>query len=399
MFTAISFGLVLFFIAIEYFASKKKGKNLHSFEHSISSISTGILERSLYLLLAPQLYFVFEWLYNNYAWFQIESNAMTLLLLLLATDFVWYWYHRLGHRINLFWAAHIVHHSSDELNLATATRITILQAIIRSVFWCTLPILGFHPNVVTSILIFHGAYSFFTHTQLVNRLGFLEHILITPSHHRVHHACNNAYLDKNFGDVFVFWDKIFGTFQIEDEKPIYGLTHPLKSHSFLWIHFHYYLELITLAQIQKKPIEKIGVLFRSPESMRPGIRRILEKKWLSRKQSLAQTPLKNYIIIQLAIAMTCLIAITLNEPEYTIWEVIAFIFTIALSLVIAGSVIEQKRWSYQLEILRLISLLYLLSSYVENERALILFLLFLFSVGLSVNWQKLYEKHILRLNS
>jgi alkylglycerol monooxygenase len=125
------------------------------------------------------------------------------------------------------------------LNYTVSARITTIQAIVRNVFWCLLPLAGFHPAMVMAILVVHGTYSFFTLTQMIGKLGWLEHILITPSHHGVHHASNPKYLDKNYGDIFIFWDKLFGTFQKEEahEKPVYGITHPLKSHSFLWQHF------------------------------------------------------------------------------------------------------------------------------------------------------------------
>ena len=142
-------------------------------------------------------------------------------MMLLATDFVWYWYHRLGHEVNIFWGAHIVHHQSEEFNFTVAARITTLQAIVRNVFWCILPFIGFHPNLVMTILVVHGVYSFFTHTQILEKQKWLEYIFITPSLHGVHHASDEKYLDKNYGDVFVFWDKLFGTFQKEEEKPKY----------------------------------------------------------------------------------------------------------------------------------------------------------------------------------
>jgi len=135
------------------------------------------------------------------------------MLLLLATDLVWYWYHRLGHEINILWGAHIVHHHSEDFNYTVSARITTLQSIVRNVFWSILPFAGFQPGMVIVILVIHGTYSFFTHTQVIGKLGWAEYIFITPTHHGVHHASNPKYLNKNYGDIFVFWDKLFGTFQ------------------------------------------------------------------------------------------------------------------------------------------------------------------------------------------
>src|SRR6478609_4559998 len=232
------------FLGLEYVAAiKQNRKDIFKFDSSIANLSIGIAERLINLFLTASFYGVFVLVYDHYALFQIPNHLIVWVTLLFATDLVWYWYHRMGHEINLFWAAHIVHHHSEEFNYSVSARITTLQALVRNAFWIVLPLAGFHPSMVMTILIVHGTYSFFTHTQIIGKLGWLEYILITPSHHGVHHASNEKYLNKNYGDLFIFWDKMFGTFQREEEKPVYGLTHPLKSHSFLWQHFHYFLEL------------------------------------------------------------------------------------------------------------------------------------------------------------
>jgi sterol desaturase/sphingolipid hydroxylase (fatty acid hydroxylase superfamily) len=160
------------------------------------------------------------------------------LALFIATDFVWYWYHRLAHTINIFWCVHVVHHQSEDFNYTVSARITVLQAFVRTGFWSVLPLAGFSAEMITSILLVHEVYPFFVHTQLIGKMGILEHIIVTPSHHRVHHACNDEYLDKNYGDVLIIWDKLFGTFVEEKAPPVYGLTKQLGSQSFLWQHFH-----------------------------------------------------------------------------------------------------------------------------------------------------------------
>ncbi|RZJ64027.1 MAG: sterol desaturase family protein, partial [Flavobacterium sp.] len=215
------------FLYLEYaVAVRLKKQHLFKYESSVSNISIGIAERLLNLFIAASFFDLFTYIYQNFALFNIPNTWWVWVLLILATDFVWYWYHRLGHEVNFFWAAHIVHHQSEEFNLTVSARITTFQALIRTIFWCALPLVGFHPVMVLTILVVHGAYSFFTHTQLIPRVKWLEHILVTPSIHGVHHASDEKYLDKNYGDVFVFWDKIFGTFQREEEAPKYGLTHP-----------------------------------------------------------------------------------------------------------------------------------------------------------------------------
>jgi sterol desaturase/sphingolipid hydroxylase (fatty acid hydroxylase superfamily) len=269
------------------------------------------------------------------------------------TDLVWYCYHWLGHKVNFLWAAHIVHHQSEEYNLTVAARVTIFQAYIRTLFWCVLPLIGFPVDMVMGILVFHGAYSFFTHTQLGKNLRFLEVIFITPSLHGVHHASNKKYLDKNFGDVFVFWDKLFGTFQKEEEQPVYGLTQPFESHSFLWQHFHYYLELIYLAKTKTGWWNKIKVFFVSPECMDASIRPLLERKWLKTEKRQIAAPLKSYLNFQLSLCLL-LLAISTYLFNKTGWLLKAEMFVfIILTLINVGAIIEQKKYIFYLELIRL----------------------------------------------
>ena len=303
----VAFAIPAFFIflGLEYAIALKNGKShLFSYENSIANISVGVGERLLNLLITGSFYSLYYYVYDHFALYTIPNHWIVWILLLLATDFVWYWYHRLGHEVNLFWGAHIVHHQSEEFNYTVSASITTIQAIVRNLFWCILPFVGFHPSMVIVILVIHGTYSFFTHTQIIRKLGWLEQILITPSHHGVHHASNEKYLDKNYGDIFIFWDKLFGTFQKEEEPPVFGLTHPLKSHSFLWQHFHYYLELWEAARRKGSVWASIRIFFGRPSELDPSIRTHLEKKFLFPKARIRETFLyKAYINLQLASAI------------------------------------------------------------------------------------------------
>jgi sterol desaturase/sphingolipid hydroxylase (fatty acid hydroxylase superfamily) len=258
----IAFAIPFFvsFMLLEYYMSKRKNKTIHQFNEIVANINVGIVERISDLLTTGSFFFIFSWLNQNYAIFDVPNNWITWVLLFVATDLLWYWYHRFGHQINLLWAAHIVHHQSDDFNYTTAARITVFQAITRGLFWSILPIIGFKPEMITVFLLVHGTYSFFTHTQLVGKLGWLEYIIVTPSHHRVHHSSNPEYLDKNYGDMLIIWDKIFGTFAQEKAEPKYGLTKSLDSHSFLWQHFHYVLELFVACRLAKGIRQKLKVV-------------------------------------------------------------------------------------------------------------------------------------------
>lgn len=353
----LAFAIPAFFIFLylEYALAIRLNKtHLFKYESSVSNVSIGIAERLLDLFIAASFYELFYYVYEHYAIFNIPNVWWVWVLLILATDFVWYWYHRLGHEINFLWAAHIVHHQSEEFNLSVSARITTFQALIRNVFWCILPFVGFHPLMVVVILSVHGAYSFFTHTQMIGKLGWLENILITPSLHGVHHASDEKYLDKNYGDVFVFWDKMFGTFQQEEEAPKYGLTHPIKSYSFLWQHFHYYLEILEACKREVGFKNKMKIVFGHPATLDQDIRPVLEKRFLQHKSDAQyRFKFKKYLNIQLVISVLFL---TFTTAFYNSFDVADKLFAagfILITLINCGALLEQRKWIYYLECFRL----------------------------------------------
>lgn len=349
----------LLFTALEYWYARKKGRgDLFSYENAVTNISVGIAERLLSLLITASFYALYYYVYENFALYEIPNHWAIWVILLLATDLVWYWYHRLGHEINLFWGAHVVHHQSEEFNYTVSARITVFQALIRNVFWCILPLFGFHPAMVITILVVHGAYSFFTHTQVIGKLGWFEHIFITPSHHGVHHASNEKYLNKNYGDIFVFWDKLFGTFQKEEEKPVYGLTHPLKSYSFLWQHFHYYAELWEACKRSGSVWQSVKIIFGKPELLDQDIRPTLEARLLPRKAVPRHTfRFRAYLNVQIVAALAGLFVFTLFFNRLDSVEIALSVSIILLTLINCGAMLEQQRWIYFIEITRAILVL------------------------------------------
>lgn len=369
----IAFAAPAFFIFLylEYqYAKYKKQQKLFKYESSVSNTTIGIAERLLNLFVTASFYGLFVWIYDNYRLFTISDKWYMWILLLLAADFVWYWYHRLGHEINIFWAAHIVHHQSEEFNFSAAARITTIQAFIRTGFWCVLPFIGFQPMMVMGILVAHGMYSFFTHTQVIKAPKWLEYVFITPSLHGVHHASNEKYLDKNYGDVFVFWDKMFGTFQAEEEQPKYGLTHPIGSYSFLWQHFHYYLEIYEATKKQNGFWNKMKIVFGSPAIMDQDIRPELEKKFFQKntnRETLSST-FKKYINIQLFIVAFVLTLFSAFYAYFDEVEKTAVAILVLISLINIGALLEQRQWIYYLEysrVILLISLIFYEFGYTE----------------------------------
>ncbi len=366
-FLAFAMPAFFLFVYLEYkLAQRKKRPEIFNYESSVSNISIGLAERLINVFIAASFYQLFYYIYEHYRIFDIPGNFWIWIGLILATDFVWYWYHRLGHEVNFFWAAHIVHHHSEEFNFTAAARITTFQAIIRTGFWCILPFLGFHPKMVITMLLVHGAYSFFTHTQVIGRIKWLEYVFVTPSVHGVHHASDEKYLDKNYGDMFTFWDRMFGTFQEEEEKPKYGLTHPLKSYSFLWQHFHYYFEIYELWKRSKGFKARWDAVFGSPAAMDQDIRPMLEKRFLQDKTDRShRLKFRNYLYIQLAVSTLILTVFTYYFGSLGFYDKIFGLSFIIITLINCGALLEQRKWIYYLEYSRLFILsTYLL--YIEN---------------------------------
>jgi alkylglycerol monooxygenase len=342
----------------EYYVSKRKKLKVFNLHNAIANISIGIGERLTDVLISGSFYFIYDYLQHRYGIFNIKPGVVVWILLLLLTDLIWYWYHRLAHEVNLFWMVHVVHHQSEEFNYTVSARITVLQALVRTGFWCILPIFGFPASMITVMLLIHGLYPFFVHTRVIGKLGILEKVFVTPSHHRVHHACNEQYLDKNYGDVLIIWDKLFGTFVEEDEEPVYGLTTQLRTYSFLWQHFHFLIELALTVKAQSSLKDKLLVLFGSPNRIDPEARirgeRIFRVKQTKRR---LQNGLNSYVIWQVALLLLAVFAfIWFAGVLSSSFKLLFSIFTL-LSLINCGAIMEQKKWVFNVEFLRLLTII------------------------------------------
>lgn len=347
--------LFLLLMGIEYGIARKKGWRYFSFSTSISNLNVGVAERLLDTFTIGIFYFVYDHLHRHFAIFNIQSSVLLWIALLILTDFIWYWYHRLAHEVNILWGAHVVHHQSEDFNYTVSARITVFQAFARMMFWSVLPVIGFPPAMIISVQLVHGLYPFFIHTRTIGKLGMLEYIFVTPSHHRVHHACNEQYLDKNYGDVLIIWDKLFGTFVAEEEEPEYGLTKPLDSHSFLWQHFHFLLEIAYAFRQAKGLKQKWLVVFGKPDHINPGIREVLEEKFLFRNPTGTTTRrLHNYVVAQMVMTLTALFFFLLLEKYIPLFVQACFTIFIFLTLINSGAILEQRQWVFYLEYARLL---------------------------------------------
>ncbi|MGH8530490.1 MAG: sterol desaturase family protein [Nevskiales bacterium] len=181
---------------------------------------------------------LFAWIYQ-YRWFEIPANTWwSWALLIVLEDFFYYWFHRLHHEIRFMWAAHVNHHSSQRFNLAVALRQSWTTPMTGFIFWAPLALIGFHPLMIITQQAISLLYQFWIHTESIKKLGPLEWVMNTPSHHRVHHGSNPQYIDRNYAGIFIVWDKLFGSFEPEVEKVKYGLTRNVQTFNPIMIAFH-----------------------------------------------------------------------------------------------------------------------------------------------------------------
>ncbi|MBC7850044.1 MAG: sterol desaturase family protein [Chitinophagaceae bacterium] len=213
----------------------------------ISSLSSGITNVTKDVLGLSIAIVSYKWMVDHWAFFELKAGVLTYFIAFIALDLAGYWVHRIAHEYNFFWNNHIIHHSSEEFNLACALRQSV-SVFFRLFTFFLLPaaFLGVPTEVVAITAPLHLFAQFWYHTQHIGRMGFLEKIIVTPSHHRVHHAINPVYLDKNYSQIFIFWDKIFGTFQEElaEVRPVYGITRPVRTWNPIRINFQHMWLLI-----------------------------------------------------------------------------------------------------------------------------------------------------------
>lgn len=366
--------IMFLLLGLEYYLSKRKGMEVYTFSDTIVNICCGMLERLSDFFFIVVFYYILGEM-EKIAPFHLPENILPFLgsssavlyaslvlkfiLTLLVADWAAYWHHRKSHEINIMWASHIVHHQSEELNITTVFRVSGFAVFFRALFFFWLPLLGFSAEMATSAIVFIGLFQFVTHTRLVDRLGFLEHIFVTPSHHRVHHARNDNYIDKNYGHVFIFWDKLHGTFVPETEEPEYGIITGFESSNPYWAYFYYWTDLYQRSKTIPRFIDKIKLWLMPPAWMPAGTD--LEKPVFDldeeghRKKYSNHLPfrLQLYIILNIVPVFISFIHVVANGKTLPAIEV-ALLITIILATIFAlGSLMERKSWAWKTELVRL----------------------------------------------
>ncbi len=258
---------VLCILMAEIWMQRRQKKALYNVADTITNVSCGMSDRLFSLFFDGVQYVIWSAIGNRFGIFAIPGGWLGVVLCLLVTDFVWYWYHRLGHEVRFLWAVHSLHHQSENYNISVGFRISIFQYIVRTCFWIALPILGFSADVIVLVLVGHALYQLLLHTQVVPKLGFLEKIIVTPSTHRVHHGINDRYLDKNYGGMFVIWDRLFGTYEPETEEVKYGITDQTGNMTILEAHTYGFKQLMLPLKLGQRIEDAVAFFFSKPKDV------------------------------------------------------------------------------------------------------------------------------------
>jgi sterol desaturase/sphingolipid hydroxylase (fatty acid hydroxylase superfamily) len=361
---AVPFFFVL--IALEAAFAALAGRRLYRVADSFADLSCGILDQTTKIFLEGVVLVVYIALYENFRMFDVVqwsagAKWLAFVLLFLGVDFCFYWHHRFCHEWALGWAAHVVHHQSEEFNLVVALRQSALEHHLAFFFYLPLALFGFPATWFLAMFAFNLIWQFWCHTRLVGKLGPIEWVFNTPSHHRVHHGRNPKYLDKNYAGTLIVWDRLFGTFQEEEEEPVYGVTRPLRSWNPLWANLAVWWELAQTARAAPDWRDKVRIWFMplgwtprglEPKPDPPEVSPETVVKYHTKiPKSLIAYGGVHFLGAFAASFAFLILAEHKNLRELLrLWDVLVFML---LSLLSIGGVFELKRWALPVEIGRL----------------------------------------------
>ncbi len=396
----IVFAIPFFFLTIglEMLFGYYQKKKYYNFNDAITNLNIGIGQQTVSLMLTLIMLGLYSIIYDNFHLLVLPvDNAFVWIGTLLAFDCIYYWAHRWGHEWNVMWGAHIVHHQSDQYNLSVALRQSWFHSFLS--FWMFLPLALVVPvEVIGGVGGFVTLFQYWIHTKAIKKMPrWFEFIFNTPSHHRVHHATNPQYLDKNYAAVFIFWDRIFGTFAKEEEEPVYGITVGHTSLDPIYANVHFYKEMAVGARKEKSFWRKLTIAFRSPSYLGN-----LIKEYYTAQPKVNPAPvsmnMRIYVLTQFVALTAGLIMYILEFNDLSTFYKIACLGLVILTIQSCGYILENKTKRFPIEIIRLIGAGVLLNTlYYESYHAWFLLMLVLsISIGFVSTCWFIYENYIKR---
>jgi sterol desaturase/sphingolipid hydroxylase (fatty acid hydroxylase superfamily) len=347
-------------IGVELAVARARKRSVYRVGDAVGDLGCGMFQQVLLVFLAGAAIALYTWIYERHRLHTWGTPLVPWAIALVGVDFFYYWWHRGSHEVNLLWVAHVVHHQSEDYNLAVALRQAILTSFTVAPFYAPLAFLGVPPLVFASVNALSTLYQFWIHTELVGKLGWLEEWLNTPSHHRVHHAINPRYLDKNYGAILIVWDRLFGTFarELEGEAPVYGVVKPLQSFNPLWAQVEPLISLASASFAAPRPIDKLRIWFASPawrpEGMAP-YPGVADGSYLRRPKydPVAPSGVHVYVIVQLALAVVGTVLLMMHREGERPALLAVGAGMVLLTLGACAGLVERRRWAKPLEACRL----------------------------------------------
>lgn len=356
----VSLSIPFFFvlIALEILVLRKDPDRRYRLHDSISSLSNGVGQQMLGAFLHVLSVGAYAFTYEHARVATIPETPLTWGLLVLGVDLGYWTYHWASHRVNFLWATHAVHHQSEEYNLSTALRQSWFTGAIGWIFYQPLALLGFSPSMFLVVYTLDILYQFWIHTRAVKTLGPLEWILNTPSHHRVHHGIDPKYIDKNYAGIFIFWDRLFGTFEKESTEPVYGVVKPLESWNPFWANVEPWVKLWQASRAMPRLSDKLYVWIAPPE-WRPkelgGNVTIPEVSRATQHRYATTAPrvVNAYVVLGFAMAAGATDALLRFEKVLSHVEQAAIVALVLASLAVWSGLEERRPWAVPLELVKL----------------------------------------------
>jgi sterol desaturase/sphingolipid hydroxylase (fatty acid hydroxylase superfamily) len=346
-------------IVVEAFIAWRRKKPAYDIPDALTSLHAGVLSRlsEVFVRVVTGGFYIAIW--QNYRAFDLPAtNPLVWIGALLAYDLCYYWNHRLGHEMNIMWAAHVVHHSSEYFNLSTALRQSSTSALFGWMFYLILAVIGIPPQVFAIVALIDLLYQYWVHTELIGRMGILDRIMVTPSNHRVHHGQNDYCIDKNYGGIFIFWDRLFGTFADEraGEKIIYGIRKPLASYNPVWTNLHTYAWLWREMMAAKGWRAKLAVWFAPPTGWRGTDIPAFDANAFTRYDRHATGTVRWYAVAQYAVTTVLVTHFMAMAPQMSWGERGAYAAVILATALSIGALLEGRAYARAAEMARVIIL-------------------------------------------
>lgn len=374
----IIYAIPVFFIliGIELLIAKMSKLSYYRFNDAITNLSCGISSQISGVFLKTATFIGYTYLYQHSVW-KIENTILTGILLFIGVDFFYYWFHRLAHEVSFLWGSHVVHHQSEEYNLTVALRQAALQGAFSWVFYLPLAVVGFSPAMFLTIASLQTLYQFWIHTKLINRMPApFEYIFNTPSHHRVHHGVNPKYIDRNHGGTLIIFDRMFGTFQVEEEEVVYGITKQPKSWNPVWVNFEYWIDLFKETFSVKSPADKVRMMVKSP-GWKPaelgGLEPMKDVSYATfhKYDTDIPGPLNYYVLLQFILVLVgaTMFLIMSGSTLFTgnVWLKVGAAGVVVISLMSIGGIFEKKPWVPMLEYARLAAVIAIMVLLTRNS--------------------------------